>query len=149
MAAKETRSALLAHLAKSQYSKPLTNLCEVQEFVQRCYPSLEAELVSISSEQGDERWVIVLSAKYVTLVGSCLGPIKPARMVFNESGRNSVEVLLTAVSTGSWKESVPPRKEICSELDTLFAHFGYVVCPGIRLTTTLNSKTSYVFNRKS
>ena len=59
-------------------------------------------MVNISSEQGYESWVIVLSGKYVTLVGSCLGPIKPVRMVFNETGRYNVEVLLTAVSTGSW-----------------------------------------------
>ena len=131
MAAEETRSALLAHLAKSHYSKVLTSLSDVQEFIQRCYPNLESEMINISSEQGYESWVIVLSGKYVTLVGSCLGPIKPARMVFNETGRYNVEVLLTAVSTGSWKESVPPHKEICSELDSFLAHSGYVICPGI------------------
>ena len=86
MAAKETRSALLAHLAKLHYSKALPSLSDVREFIQRCYPSLESEMINISSEQGDESWVIVLSGKYVTLVGSCLGPIIPARMVFNEIG---------------------------------------------------------------
>ena len=52
-------------------------------------------------------------------------------MVFNKTGRYNIEVLLTAVSTGSWKESVPPHKEICSELDSFLAHSGYVICPGI------------------
>ena len=129
----EARSALLAHLAKSQYSKPLNSLFDVKEFVGQCYPSLEVEMVNINNEQdGDaRRWIIVLSGKYVTLLGSYLGPIKPARMVFNESGQYSVEVLLTAVSTGSWKESVPPHKDICSQLDSFLAHSGYVICPGI------------------
>ena len=77
MAAKETRSALLTHLAKLHYSQALTSLSDVQEFIQWCYPYLESEMINISSQQGDESWVIVLSGKYVTLVGSCLGPIKP------------------------------------------------------------------------
>ena len=129
----DARSALLAHLAKSQYCKPFSTLCDVKEFVEQCYPSLDFEMVNIGSDQeGDAgRWIIVLSGKYVTLLGSGLGAIKPARMVFNDSGQYSVEVLLTAVNNGSWKESVPPHIDICSQLDSFFAHSGYVICPGI------------------
>ena len=120
LTAMEARSALLAHLAKSQYSKPFSTLFDVKEFVERCYPSLDVEMVNIGNEkEGDAgRWIIVLSGKYVTLLGSCLGPMKPAHMVFNESGQYSIEVLLTAVNTGSWKESVPPHSDICSRMDS-------------------------------
>ena len=112
----EARSALLAYLAKSQHSKPLNNLFDVREFVKRCYPSLEVEMVNVGNEEDGDAGlcIIVLSCKYVTLLGSCLGPIKPARMVFNKDGQYSIEVLLTAVSIGLWMESVPPHKDICS-----------------------------------
>ena len=133
MAGKEARSFLLAHLAKSHYSKPLSSLDDVKDFVKRCYPSLEAEIVNVGGEAGNgsERWVVVLSSKYVTLLRSSLGPIKPARMVFHEDGRYTVEVLLAVVCTGSWKESLPPHTDICSGLDSFLAHSGYVICPGI------------------
>ena len=149
MAAKEVRSALLAHLAKSQYSKPLSSLFDVKEFVEQCYPSLEVEMVNISNEQDAGRWIIVLSCKHVTLLGSCLGPIKPARMVFNKGGRYSVEVLLTAASTGSWKESVPPPPSQGHMLPTgsFLAHSGYAICPGI-VNYDSDLKKSYAFSPK-
>ena len=89
MAGKEARSFLLAHLAKSHYTKPLSSLDDVKDFVERCYPSLETEMVNVGGEAGNgsERWVVVLSSKYVTLLRSSLGPIRPARMVFHEDGR--------------------------------------------------------------
>ena len=130
MAGKEARSFLLAHLAKSHYTKPLSSLDDVKDFVERCYPSLETEMVNVGGEAGNgsERWVVVLSSKYVTLLRS---PIRPARMVFHEDGRYTVEVLLAVVRSGSWKESLPPHRDICSGLDTFLAHSGYVICPGI------------------
>ena len=78
-------------------------------------------------------WVIV-SSKFVRLqwAATIAGPIKPARMFFNNDGDYSVKVLRKVVQTGSRKESHPPHKNICLALDTFLSNSGYVLCRGLK-----------------
>lgn len=121
--------ALKAHLSRSSYSKPLASLEDVQEMLGRCYPSLNVELVKVCTDEGDGRWVIVCSANYTLVEGR---PVNPARMVFNNGGTYTFEVMLKSIKSGSWKESHPPHADICDLLNTLLANSGYCLCPGIR-----------------
>ena len=123
------RLALSAHLTKSKFCQRFSAIEDVKHFVCMCYPSLELEVVSV----GGSSWVIVQS-KYVRLPGAATsaGPIKPARVVSNDEGEYGVEVLMKVIQTGSWKESHPPYKEICSVLDTFLSNSGYVLCPGVK-----------------
>ena len=97
--AESARSALVAYLSNSKYRgycKSLSALEDVKDFVFYCYPSLDAELASVDAST----WLIV-SSKFVRLpwAATIAGPIKPARMVFNNDGDYSVEVLMKVVQT--------------------------------------------------
>ena len=124
-------AALKAHLAKAQYQDQLSTLDDVARFVRQCYPSLTVESVCINDDAGCDRWVIVCSAKYTRVEGGNIGPVKQARMVFDDRGDYTFEVLLKTIRSGSWKESQPPHEGIVALLDTLLASSGYVICPGI------------------
>ena len=130
--AESARSALVAHLSNSKYRGYCKSFCaleDVKDFVFYCYPSLDVEVVGVDAST----WVIV-SSKFVRLPwgATIAGPIKPARMVFNNDGHYSVEVLMKVVQTGSWKESHPPHKNICLVLDTFLSNSGYVLCSGLK-----------------
>ena len=135
MASATALLALRAHLAKSDYPHKLECSSDVSKFLQECYPSLPVEVVSESEPRGSlspGQWIIVTSARFVHLVDSSIGPLRPARIVFKPDGKHTFEVLMTVTSSGSWYDSQPPHKEISSMLDTLLENSGYVLCPGIK-----------------
>ena len=137
-------AALKAHLSKSTCKEKLSNLEDVGIFLRRCYPALNIE----SAKLGEKDWLIVWCAKYVELVseGNNMGPIKPARVVFNSSGSYSFEVIFRSILTGSWIASEPPHTQITNILDTLLIHSRYCLCPGIH---SYNTEFGQIINFKS
>ena len=136
MASAAALLALCAHLAKRDYQHKLKCSGDVSKFLQECYPSLPVEVLSEVESQESclslSQWIIVTSARFVHLFNSSIGPVRSARIVFKPDGKHTFEVLMTVTSNGSWSNSQPPHKEICSMLDTLLENSGYVLCPGIK-----------------
>ena len=103
---------------------------------QVCGGFLETLLPDVGDRGGTARYIRSEAVddccmKYSEVVGANIGPVKPARMFFSVDGTYSLEVLLNSIGSGSWLASEPPHSRITSLLDTLLAHSGYTLCPGI------------------
>ena len=151
MASAAALLALCAHLAKCDYQHKLECSGDVIKFLQECYPSLPVEVVSETESKQSclslGQWIIVTSARFVHPFNLSIGPVRPVRIVFKPNGKHTFEVLMTVTSSGSWSDSQPPHKEICSMLNTLLENSGYVLCPGI--TTYKSTFSEYIrFNPK-
>ena len=117
-----------AHILRADYTTAFECLEDVETFLLHCYPTLQANLVKVSDDVGDSKWVIVCCTKYSRVEGR---PVKPVRLLFGGDGMYCFEVLLKKVKSGSWKESLPPHREICDHLGTFLESSGYLLCPGI------------------
>ena len=73
--------------------------------------------------------MVVCCAKF-SFVGSARH-FKPARMTFHLEGHFTFYVMRHVLFQGQWKGCLSPYVAITSRLDSLLAHSGYLLCPGI------------------
>ena len=129
MSAGDALVALKAHVARADYPKPLRTLEDVQSYLESCYPSLER---SVIKDDDGQTWTVVCCAK-ATIIGHGVGPIKPARVVFEMCGSYAFQVLLKPVKIGEWQRQEPGiSAELKEMLDSMLANSEFLLCPGIR-----------------
>ncbi len=101
---------LKAHLKRSRVTVSHM-LGDVVLFVKECYPSLDIQEV-------DEKWLIVSCSRFVFSCDATispqysLGPLKPIRIVFHSEGNFTVEILMSIVSSGTWKGVSTPYSSV-------------------------------------